>query len=187
MSSSREINARCDQYWWNHQCSPIIRLSSLTSTCESHTVNRSMSHGAANGVRSIMINCATIFSAQHCCRIHHPTCPSYLCAMTKPCDPWLTGTLRSVTSRCTLIRTLRGTTPAAASRNPKLVDSSVRIGNANLKNRLRPDIRSQDICDTSCENGIIDYWSQDIVIQYEGSCSTVVENQRSTESTECEI
>ena len=33
----------------------------------------------------------------------------------------------------------------------------------------------------------IDYWSQDIVNQYEGSVSTVVENQRSSESTECEI
>ena len=153
MSSSREINARCERCWWNHQCSPTIRLSSLTSTCESYTVNRSTSHGAANGARSIMINCATIFSAQHCCRIHHPTCPSYLRAMTKPCDPWSTGTLRLVMSRCTLIRTLRGMTPAAASRNRKPVNSSVRIEEAKLKNRLRPGARSQDTCDTSCENG----------------------------------
>ena len=81
----------------------------------------------------IMINCCvTIFSARHCCKIHHPTCPGYLRAMTKPCDPWLTSTLRSVMSRCTLIQMLRGTTPAAASRSPKFVDSSVRIGSAEL-------------------------------------------------------
>ena len=84
---------------------------------------------------------------------HRPTCPSYLRAMTRPCDPWSTGTLRLVTSGCTLIRTPRGMTPAAASRNRKLVNSSVRIGNAKLKNRLRPGVRSQDTCDTSCENG----------------------------------
>ena len=124
MLSSHEINARCDQCWWNHHCSPTIRSSSLILTCESYTVNRSIPHGAANGVRSTMINCVMTFSVHRCCEIHHPTCPSYLRATTKPCDPWLTSTFHSVTSRCTLIRMLRGTTPAAAL---KVQNSSTRV------------------------------------------------------------